>query len=583
MAAERLSVRKIRDVLRLTSKGLTHRQIGRSLSISHNTAAGYLRRVAEAGMSATEAEALDDVELVARLFPPAPPASAARPLPDWGEIARELKRKGVTLQLLWLEYKAAHPDGYQYTQFVSRFRAWQGSADVVLRQEHKAGEKAFVDYAGQTVPIVDAATGELREAQIFVGTLGASNLTYAEATESQSLPDWIGSHVRMYAFFGGVPHVTVPDNLKSGVRQACYYEPDVNRTYLELARHYGTTVIPTRVAKPRDKAKVETAVQIVERWILAPLRNHTFFSLAELNAEIARPLAALNERPFQKLEGNRRTLFEALDKPALLPLPATPYSFAEWRKARVNIDYHVEVRRHYYSVPYTLVHMDVEVRISTATIEVFHAGKRVAVHVRSEKIGGYSTVSEHRPKSHQKHVEWSPSRLIRWGEDIGASAGALVHRILESRPHPEQGYRACLGLMRLATRFTPLASVSSRAISSSHLDDPWVETVASPASGLARAREAARRQLECRRIVEAPGAGGGHARRRNRTTRRPGTPAQSASPRLRATTRANRGVWAHLKKLAGRDRAGSRVRRSRESLPEGSGRVLCPDRGCQVG
>lgn len=455
MAAERLSVRKIREVLRLASKGLTHRQIGRSLNISHNTAAGYLRRVADAGLSMMELEALDDVALVARLFPPAPAASAARPLPEWAEIARELKRKSVTLQLLWLEYKASHPDGYQYTQFVSRFREWQGSADVVLRQEHKAGEKAFVDYAGQTMPIVDAATGEIREAQIFIGVLGASNYTYVEATETQSLPDWIASHVRMYEYFGGVSAVTVPDNLRSGVRHACYYEPDVNRTYLELAQHYGTTVIPTRIAKPRDKAKVETGVQIAERWILAALRNHTFFSLSELNAEIARLLTQLNERPFQKLDGSRRTLYEALDQPALLALPSVPYSFAEWRKARVNIDYHIEVRRHYYSVPYTLVRAEVEARVAHATVEVFHAGKRVAVHVRSERVGGYSTIAEHRPKSHQKHVEWSPSRLIRWAEGVGASAGALAQKILESRPHPEQGYRACLGLMRLAKCYNP--------------------------------------------------------------------------------------------------------------------------------
>lgn len=455
MAAERLSVRKIREVLRLASKDLTHRQIGRSLNISHNTAAGYLRRVAEAGLSVTEAAALDDTELMARLFPPAVPAGTARPLPEWSEIARELKRKGVTLLLLWLEYKAAHPDGYQYTQFVSRFREWQGSADVVLRQEHKAGEKGFVDYAGHTVPVVDGATGEIREAQVFVGALGASSYTYVEATESQSLPDWISSHVRMYAFFDGVPHVTVPDNLKTGVRHACYYEPDVNRTYLDLAEHYGTTVIPTRVAKPRDKAKVETAVQIAERWILAPLRNHTFFSVAEVNAAIAPLLTQLNERPFQKLEGSRRTLYEMLDKPALLPLPAMPYSFAQWRKARVNIDYHVEVGRHYYSVPYTLVRAEVDVRISSGTIEILHSGKRVAAHVRSDKVGRYSTVATHRPKSHQKHVEWSPSRLIRWAEEVGVSTGALAQKILESRPHPEQGYRACLGLMRLAKRYTP--------------------------------------------------------------------------------------------------------------------------------
>ena len=455
MAAERLSVRKIREVLRLSAKGLTNRQIGRSLDISHNTAASYLRRAAAAGVDREAAEALDDVALMAALFPPAPPASTPRPLPDWAEIAHELKKKGVTLLLLWLEYKATHPDGYAYTQFVKRFRDWQSSVDVVLRQEHKAGEKLFVDYAGQTIPIVDRATGEIRQAQIFVGALGASNHTYVEATETQALPDWIGSHVRMYAWFGGVPEITVPDNLKTGVRHACFYEPDLNRTYLELARHYGTTVIPTRVAKPRDKAKVETAVQIVERWVLAPLRNQTFFSLAEVNAAIAALRARLADRPFQKLEGSRRTLFEAQERPALLPLPAAPYSFAEWRKARVNIDYHIELARHYYSVPHTLAREAVEVRLTSSAVEIFHAGRRVAAHARSHRVGGYTTISEHRPKAHRKHLEWSPSRLIRWAEGIGASTGALVQRILESRPHPEQGYRACLGLMRLAKRYSP--------------------------------------------------------------------------------------------------------------------------------
>jgi transposase len=327
--------------------------------------------------------------------------------------------------------------------------------DVVLRQEHKAGEKVFVDYAGQTVPWIDRDTGEVHEAQIFVGTLGASNHTYVEATQSQSLPDWMGSHVRMYAWFGGVPEVTVPDNLKAGVRRACFYEPDLNRTYLDLARHYGTTVIPTRVAKPQDKAKVESGVLIVERWVLAPLRNHTFFSVAEINEAIAPLREALADRPFQKLEGSGRTLFEAVDRPALLPLPAVPYSFAEWRKARVSIDYHVQVERHYYSVPYTLTGQPVEVRVSRNAVEVFHSGRRVAAHMRNHRVGGYSTSPEHRPKSHQKHAEWTPSRLVRWGEEIGASTGALVQRILTVRPHPEQGYRSCLGLMRLATRYSP--------------------------------------------------------------------------------------------------------------------------------
>jgi transposase len=454
MAAERLSMRKLREVLRLAALGHSKRAIGRSLQISHNTAALYLRRAAEAGVVWPACEELDDYALEALLIPPTPEPGVRRPLPDWAAVHRDLRRKGVTLQLLWLEYKAEHPDGLQYTQFVTRYRAWEGALDPVLRQEHRAGEKAFVDYAGHTLSVVDPSTGEIREAQLFVGALGASNLTFAEVTWTQGLADWIGSHVRMYAYFGGVPQVTVPDNLKAGVRHACYYDPDLNPTYLDLARHYGTTILPTRARAPRDKAKVETAVQICERWILAPLRNHTLVGLAEANREVARLLEELNDRPFQKLPGTRRSRFEELDRPELAPLPATPYTYAEWKKARVNIDYHVEVERHYYSVPHRLLRRQVDVRLTASSVEILHGGKRVAAHVRSARVGGFTTESGHRPKSHQKHVEWSPDRLVRWGQGIGSSTGALVQRILERKPHPEQGYRACLGLLRLEKRYT---------------------------------------------------------------------------------------------------------------------------------
>lgn len=454
MAAERLSMRKLREVLRLDALGHSKRAIGRSLKISHNTAALYLRRAAEAGVSWPSCEALDDATLESLLLPPTPEAGAPRPLPEWPSIHRELRRKGVTLQLLWLEYKATHPDGLQYTQFVTRYRAWENSLDPVLRQEHRAGEKVFVDYAGQTLEVVDPSTGELRPAQLFVGTLGASNFTFAELTWSQSLPDWIGSHVRMYAYFGGVPELTVPDNLKAGVRHACFYDPDVNPTYLDLARHYGTTILPTRIAAPRDKAKVETAVQICERWILAPLRNHTLVGLAEANREVARLLEALNDRPFQKLPGTRRSRFEELDRPALSPLPSTAYTYAQWKKARVNIDYHIEVERHYYSVPHPLIRKQVDVRLTASSVEILYGGKRVAAHLRSARVGGFTTHPSHRPKSHQKHVEWTPDRLIRWGQSVGSATGALVQRILETKPHPEQGYRACLGLLRLGKRYS---------------------------------------------------------------------------------------------------------------------------------
>ena len=384
MAAERLSMRKIKEFLRLRAAGHSNRSIAQSLGISHSTARLYRQRVESTGFAWPLPCELTDSALEAQLFPKARAYIADRPIPEWAEIHRELRKKSVTLQLLWIEYKEATSDGLQYSQFCERYRQWRGRIDVVLRQEHRAGEKVFVDFVGQTVSVISRETGEVREAQIFVGVLGASNFTYAEACESQELPEWIAAHVRMYEFFGGVPALTVPDNLKSGVKQACYYEPDVNPTYQELAAHYGTTVLPTRKAKPRDKAKVEAGVLLVERWILARLRNQTFFSFTELNQQIRRLLDLLNDRRFQKIDGTRRSLFESLDRPALTPLLEARYEYAQW-KARVNIDYHIDVLGHYYSVPYALARQAVEVRISRGTIEVYHDGNRVAAHVRSRQ------------------------------------------------------------------------------------------------------------------------------------------------------------------------------------------------------
>jgi transposase len=456
MAAERLSMRKIKEVLRLRSAGHSKRAVGQSLAIAHSTVREYEQRAAAAGLAWPAAAELSDAELEARLFPPLPPSNQGRPLPDWVEIHRELKARrqtAVTLQLLWLEYKETHPTGLQYSQFCEQYRRWRGRLDLVLRQEHRAGDKVFVDFSGQTVPVIDRATGEVREAEVFVGVLGASNFTYAEACWSQDLPSWIGAHVRMYEYFDGVPAATVPDNLKSGVRHPCYFDPDVNPTYHELALHYGTTVLPTRTRKPRDKAKAEAGVLLVQRWILARLRKLTFYSLAELNAEIRRLLDALNDRPFQKLEGSRRSLYEALDRPALKALPTTRYEYAQWKKGRVNIDYHVDVLGHYYSVPHSLVRAQVDVRITSDTVELLHGGRRVAVHLRSHRRGGFTTEPGHRPKSHQKHLEWTPSRLVAWAAQTGPATAELVERILQDRPHPEQGYRACLGLLRLGDRY----------------------------------------------------------------------------------------------------------------------------------
>jgi transposase len=381
-------------------------------------------------------------------------------------LYQELKKKGVTLQLLWYEYKQANPEGYQYSQFCDLYRRWVKKLDVTLRQKHRAGEKLFIDYAGQTVPIINPSTGEITQAQIFLATFGVSNYTFAEASAAQDLPSWITCHIHAFEFFGGVPEILVPDNLKAGVTNPCRYEPDINPTYLDLAQHYGATVIPARPAKPRDKAKVESAVLIAERWILAPLRNHNFFSLVELNKAIAQRLIEFNNRKFQKLDTTRRQLFETVDKPALKPSPARPYEYAEWKKARVNIDYHIEIYRHYYSVPYQLRKEQVDVRITSRTVEVLFKNRRVAGHVRNYLPGAFTTLTEHMPESHQKFLEWTPSRIINWAGKNGPNTKSLITHVLESRVHPEQAYRSCLGIMRLAKRYSPqrLEAACVRAI-----------------------------------------------------------------------------------------------------------------------
>jgi transposase len=450
MPRERLSMRKIREVLRLRSEaGLSQRAIAGSCRLGRSTVRDYLLRAQAAGLSWPLPDGLDDEELERRLFPLPRASAERRPTPDWSTVHRELRRKGVTLALLWQDYRADHPDGYQYSQFCDLYRRWARAADPVLRQRYLAGERLFVDYAGQTVPVTDRRTGEVREAQIFVAVSGASNYTYAEATWTQGLPDWISSHRRCFEFMGGVHALVIPDNVKSGVTSPCFYDPDLNRTYQDLAEHYGTAVLPARIRRPRDKAKVETGVQGVERWILARLRNRRFFSLAELNQAIWELLAEYNRRPFQKLPGCRASLFEELERPALRPLPERPYEYGEWSKARVNIDYHIAVARHYYSVPYQLVHQQVDVRLTQTTVEILHRGRRVFSHVRSFVVGGYTTIPEHMPPHHRARVEWNPDRLIRWAQQTGPATAAVVEQIMSSRRHPEQGYRACLGILRL--------------------------------------------------------------------------------------------------------------------------------------
>jgi len=456
MAGRRLSMRKIKEVLRLNwQNGCSNKQIAQSCNIARSTVREYLKRAQEAGLTWPLDPVLDDTALENLLFPVREAnSSSRRQMPSMEYLFRELKRPKVTLQLLWYEYKQTNPEGYQYSQFSNLYRQWVKRLDVTLRQEHRAGQKLFVDYAGQTVPVVNPNTGEISQAHLFVAVLGASNYTYAEATQAEDLPSWIRAHVHAFEFFGGVTEILVPDNTKTGVTKPSRYEPDINPTYLDLAQHYRTTVIPTRPGRPRDKAKAESAVLVAERWILAALRNHTFFGLAELNRAISEKLTILNGRKFKKLDSTRKKLYETIDKPALRPPPPGPYEYAEWKKARVNIDYHIQIDRHYYSVPYQLTRNQVDVRLTSCSVEVLFKNRRVASHRRSYHQAGFTTLREHMPKSHQRYLDWTPSRIIRWASRNGPKTQDLVTHIMESRPHPEQGFRSSLGIMRLAKRYS---------------------------------------------------------------------------------------------------------------------------------
>ena len=481
MPKKRLSMRKIREVLRLKHEfHRSNRDIGDSCGIGSSTVSDYLQRARMAGLDWPLPDHLDDASLERLLFPPATPRAGSRFIPDFQKVHTELQsRKQVTLNLLWQEYKEQHPDGYQYSWFCKSYREWASRLDVVMRHEHRAGEKLFVDYAGQTVDIVNPATGEVNKAQVFVAVLGASSYTYAEATISQRLEDWIGSHVRAFSFYGGVPEAVVPDNLKSGVSKPNRYEPDINPTYNDLARHYQTVILPARVRKPRDKAKAENGVLLVERWILAKLRNHAFFSLDELNREIKRLLQDLNNEPFQKLPGSRRSRFEEIDKPALKPLPATPYELAYWKKATVHLDYHIELERHYYSVPYSLVKKKIDIRYTTRTVECFYRNKRVASHLRDDRPGRHTTVKEHMPVSHRKYLEWTPDRFKRWAAKIGPRTLTLTETLLVKRGHPQQAYRSLLGILRLGKSYGDerLEAACNRALHINALSYRSIESI----------------------------------------------------------------------------------------------------------
>lgn len=454
MATKRLSMRQTREILRQKFLlGRSHRDIAGSLRISVGAVGMAVSRARGAGLDWPQVETLADDILDARLYRRAPLPASQRPMPDGAYLHTELRKPGVTLQLLHEEYLQQHPTGYRYTQFCGIYTRWLDRHRLTMRQHHRAGEKFFVDYSGKKPSYIEPVSGAVVPVELFVGVLGASNYTYAEATRTQQGPDWIASHQRAFAFLGGVPEAVVCDCLKSGVVTPCRYEPGLQRTYEDLIRHYGAVILPTRPHAPRDKAKIEAGVLVAQRWILARLRHETFFSLDALNARIAELLDDLNRRTMRLYRASRRALFARLDQPALRPLPMSPFVYGEWKVARVNIDYHLELHGHYYSVPFTWVHEAVDVRFTATTVEIFHRGQRVAAHRRSDVRGGHTTIAAHMPKAHQAHLEWTPSRILDWAQGMGPETHALADAILKDRPHPEQGYRSCLGLFRLARRY----------------------------------------------------------------------------------------------------------------------------------
>ncbi len=474
-------MRQVKEILRQKwALDRAHREIARSVGLSVGAIGETLRRAKAAALDWAQVQGLEEGALEGRLYRHRPARRTGRPEVDPAALHLELRKKAVTLQLLHVEYLEQHPDGYRYTQFCEIYKRWRGRQGPTMRQVHRAGEKMFVDYSGDRPAIVDPQTGEVIPVELFVAVLGASNYTYVEATRTQQSQDWIESHQRTLQFLGGAAAVWVPDQLKSGVTRACRYEPGVQRTYAELAEHHGSVVIPARPAKARDKAKVEAAVLIAQRWILARLRNQTYFSLAALNARIAELVDDLNGRRMKTYQASRRALFERLDRPALRALPTTRFVYGEWKRAKVSrLDYHIEHEGHYYSVPHRLIGEEVEARISARTVEVFFKGARVAAHLRSHRRGQHTTIAAHRPKSHQAHAEWTPRRIIDWGETIGARTGALVTAILADRPHPEQGYRSCLGILRLGKRYGPvrLEAACARALAAGARSYKHVDTI----------------------------------------------------------------------------------------------------------
>ena len=452
---ERKSMRRIKECLRFHFEAkLSQQAISRSLQIARSTVQDYLRRVSGCQKSWIDLKDLSDDQLAALLFPEPVSLPKKQALPDWEQIHKELHSKSyVTMQVLWQEYIRTHPDGYSYTRFCFYYREWAKRLKVYMRQRHIGGEKLFVDYSGKKPRIRDLVTGQDREVELLVMAWGASQYIYAEGQDSQRLPDWIMGHVRGYEYFGCAPHIEVDDNLKSAVSKACRYDPDVNITFAEFARHYGVAILPARPRKPKDKPKAENAVLLVQRWILACLRNRVFYSLADLNKVIRELVDKLNDKPMQLVKQSRRELFLTLDKPNALPLVAEPFVYREWSFPTVGFDYHIAVDGHFYSVPWTLASQKVSVRLTENTVEVIYKSDRVALHQRSNAAHQYTTVAEHMPPAHQKYAEWTPARLFAWAEEIGENTRLLIEKVIKTKFHPQQGFRPAMAILNLSKTY----------------------------------------------------------------------------------------------------------------------------------
>lgn len=480
MVAEKLSMKKVREVLRLYNEGLGYRAISRSTHIGLGSVSHYIQRAKHAGLGWPLPKEMNDEQLRSLLFPKEIKLnqSEGEALLDFKKIHDELKRKGVTLLLLWHEYKSLYPKGYSYSRYCHLYQQYANQLKPSMRMTHYAGEKMFVDYSGLKMPWIDKETGVIYYAEIFVAVLGASNYTYVEACSSQSIVDWVKAHCHALEFFKGVPRCIIPDNLKAGVSKAHRYDPDIQSTYQELAHHYGCAIVPARAYHPKDKPKVEVGVQGIQRWLLAPLRDMTLFSVAELNQALLPLLKAYNERPFQELEGSRLSQYEALDKPALKPLPATRYSFAQWKTVRSGIDYHVTFEKHHYSIPHKYLKKMIELRVTHSTIECFYEGERIAVHHRAYKPG-HTTIHEHMPTAHQSYAEWTPERLKKWALSTGPYTQALIEELISLHKIPEQSFRGCLGILRLGERYGAgrLENAARRGLSSGAVRYKNIESI----------------------------------------------------------------------------------------------------------